>query len=75
MQDSNQPAFPVTEDHGVNSAFPGITIRDYFAAKAMQASISGHFAYHGLGSYWSPDDIARYAYDCADAMLEARQGE
>jgi hypothetical protein len=65
MQDSNQPAFPVTEDHGVNSAFPGITIRDYFAAKALVGLIHRRF----------PLDAAQEAYEYADAMLKARQGE
>jgi hypothetical protein len=54
--------------------FEGLTVRDYFAAKAMQASIDGHFAHYGHeGGYWSPADIASYAYECADAMLKARQ--
>jgi hypothetical protein len=45
----------------------GMTLRDYFAAKAMH-------------SYWSDPDVvgnldtaAAWAYDMADAMLEARK--
>jgi hypothetical protein len=46
-----------------------MTLRDYFAAKAMQ-------------SYWSDPTVAgdlktaaAWAYDMADAMLKARDGQ
>lgn len=66
------PAFPViTPDMPVNGS-PGISVRDYFAAKAMGGIIS---AYH------RPDDIcmckellAEAAYKVADAMLKERAG-
>lgn len=52
------------------NAFPaefndGMTLRDYFAAKAMQ----------GIQSRvnWDTAAIARLAYEQADAMLEARK--
>jgi hypothetical protein len=66
-KETGGPAFPSTEDHGLNSGMPGMTLRDYFAAKAMQADISrvGHYAHKG--------DPARLAYQMADAMLEARK--
>ena len=55
------PAFPY------GTAFAGMTLRDYFAAKAMQA-------------YWSDPAVAgdhktaaAWAYDMADAMLKARE--
>ena len=41
---------------------PGLTIRDYFAAKAMQALAQGNYF----------DATARQAYMIADAMLKAR---
>lgn len=50
---------------------PGMTLRDYFAAKAMQAQLTAFWAmetHHG----WSHDEIAREAYLLADAMLAAR---
>ena len=47
-----------------------MTMRDYFAAKAMQA-IVGHT--HGYETA-SPPDIARGAYAMADAMEAARKG-
>ena len=58
------PAFPV-EQHDKD----GMTLRDYFAAKAMQ----------GMVNYgpWSDNQdrmqIAESAYKMADAMLEARE--
>lgn len=51
---------------------PGMTLRDYFAAKAMQ-SILGHLA-HGI----RPQDcivMAEDAYTVADAMLKAREAK
>lgn len=55
-------------------AVGGMSLRDYFAAKAMQAYLSGHIAHHGHESYWPPNDIATEAYGVADAMLKAREG-
>lgn len=56
------PAFP--RDHA-NDGHNGMTLRDYFAAKAMQALIPIHRA--------EPDfDMMKSAYRYADAMLEAR---
>ncbi|MCY1277858.1 hypothetical protein D9M68_791380 [compost metagenome] len=64
MQAGQESAFPVVwpDDKGVQ--FYGITIRDYFAAKAMQALCSGGYARHA--------ELAADAYSLADAMLEAR---
>ena len=49
-----------------------MTLRDYFAAKAMHAAIA-----KPSGSYSVPPpstrDIAEYAYRMADAMLIARE--
>ena len=64
------PAFPCEWDYiGSNrEAANGMTLRDYFAAKAMQALITGT-------SMWREEDdieLARVAYGLADTMLEAR---
>jgi hypothetical protein len=53
-------------------AFPdehksGMSLRDYFAAKAMQ----GVMACNGV--YDDEKKLARWCYEQADAMLEARQ--
>lgn len=62
------PAFPVPsllhdED------FNGMSLRDYFAAKAMQAIVATvpHLA------EVNPVHVAEEAYEYADAMLNARQ--
>lgn len=59
----NNPAFPV--DQGV--LYKGMTLRDYFAAKAMQAIITTH-------KLEDCDDfvVARNAYQLADFMLKER---
>lgn len=43
----------------------GMTLRDYFAAMAMQAILTN------VEMFW--DDAAPLAYEYADAMLEARK--
>lgn len=46
-----------------------MTLRDYFAAKAMQgAIISNNREFDDMGD----SDIAEYSYALADAMLAAR---
>ena len=72
------PAFPVSTSNtytghqdGPNTwQFPGATLRDYFAAKAMQGLLA-----QSCGTALGSDPIhgAQYAYQMADAMLEARK--
>lgn len=38
----NEPAFPNEGFNGWGEPFKGMTLRDYFAAKAMQAIIAGN---------------------------------
>ena len=64
MKDKNTPAFPfVAEDHTGMMINMGMTLRDYFAAKAMQA-LAEKYSHEG--------DVSRNAYKIADAMLKAR---
>ena len=60
-KDTGGPAFPF------GTAFSGMTLRDYFAAKAMQADMMDGI--HENDFAWS----AARAYKMADAMLEARK--
>lgn len=64
------PAFPAWELNGHGrqemTCF-GMSLRDYFAAKAMAAIIP-----EATGKDWE-HDAATAAYIVADAMLEARQ--
>lgn len=65
------PAFP-TEAVSVydTSRYQGMTLRDYFAAKAMQGILAGdHPITHGHNPL---DVVAEVAYEQADAMIKAR---
>ena len=71
------PAFPVQsvyiEDQQTNSQ--GMTLRDYFAAKAMLGFITNDNLLREAAHYLSEGSeysIAKLAYDQADAMLKAR---
>ena len=46
----------------------GMTLRDYFAAKAMQEMITGTY----MWADHEDEDLARCAYELADAMIEER---
>jgi hypothetical protein len=45
-----------------------MTLRDYFAAKAMQGICAS-----GPSHEWSNSRLSAEAYDLADAMLKARE--
>ena len=70
------PAFPTTEANYTNMEpfGDGMSIRDYFAAKAMQGLITT-YPYDLDADYVSDGfpGIARRAYTMADAMMEARE--
>ena len=69
MSNTGGPAFPqfVISNFGAHVE-GGMTLRDYFAAKAMQGFVSD--------PDWRvdmmPNETARAAYTQADAMLKAR---
>ena len=68
-------AFPYAAVHGCNGEY-GMTLRDYFAAKAMQTILASQYEdgiYVGDLDNDSEDVCAISAYKMADAMLEARQ--
>ena len=68
------PAFPTPRYERGDMYSLGMTLRDYFAAKAMQAATSGHIGHYGHEiNHWQVKDIASYAYEMADAMLKARE--
>jgi hypothetical protein len=71
----NEPAFPqsdpiANEFHEKFGTDRGMTLRDYFAAKAMQNFLST--VGWNSDQKWF-DEIAVGAYRMADAMLKARQ--
>lgn len=53
---------------GASQQFAGMTLRDYFAAKALQG-----FAASTARNNPTTDQIAQAAYALADAMLRARE--
>ena len=73
MSDYNKTggtAFPLVIDESTTEHSEGMTLRDYFAAHAMQGfSANSEFAYE------STNTIARWAFSQADSMLEARRSK
>ena len=64
----NIPAFPAPA--GVSHITEqGMTLRDYFAAKAMQ----GFAAMSDVDGFSSVEEMAKMSYKWADAMLKVRQ--
>lgn len=70
------PAFPSQVDMydgKTQGAVRGMTLRDYFAAKAMAAHIMRHPVDVGGTDYPFDETMAEWAYAQADQMLKARQ--
>jgi hypothetical protein len=72
MKDIPALAFPHKWEatDGTTIIAKGMTLRDYFAAKAMQATVNAWIQ----NSVYPPTDmdVAENAYAIADAMMEAR---
>ncbi|MEJ3963079.1 hypothetical protein [Citrobacter braakii] len=80
-KETGGPAFPhvvryVSPDTYENLTHGGMTLRDYFAAKAMQGllanTLMGDASLHARAPDWLAD-ISVGAYEFADAMLRARE--
>jgi len=69
---TNPPAFPSSVDDGETVKYMlGMSVRDYFAARAMQGLMSrvwGDMPAEELFNIW-----ATSSYALADAMLKARE--
>lgn len=61
----NPDAFPCDNK---SEGYSGMSLRDYFAAKAMQSVMVGE----GYRMYHTPEDLAQLSYLMADAMLKQR---
>ncbi len=76
MSDNQESAFPSTfKSLGPEEAQVhrwGMTLRDYFAAKAMQGLITSRHTDYENGWY-AEAEVAKSAYAMADEMLEARK--
>ena len=71
-QDNGGPAFPMPD----RAERGGMSLRDYFAAKAMQSVLDGSWPDLQLspqGGLSPVENSAVFAYQIADAMLKARQ--
>lgn len=71
------PAFPGVE-HALDPrttgfmGYSGMTLRDYFAAKAMQGLLSGQYAGTDSSQY-NFTEVITEAYGIADAMLVEKE--
>jgi len=63
------PAFPRNHD---SDGHNGMTLRDYFAAKAMQSFLLSCF---DEGQLSVSEAIAKLSYEVADGMLRAREAK
>lgn len=63
------PAFPITDPCQAG----GMTLRDWFAGKAMAACVSACQGDTRLPGETQSELIARRSYELADAMLKARE--
>ena len=63
-QDNGGPAFPGPVMKPLENYYPGLTLRDYFAASVTQTMVLRHPNY---------SEAAKHAYAIADAMLKARK--
>lgn len=59
-------AFPKESDNWTERQ-SGMSMRDYFAAKAMQGTLT-----NPEWNHWSTEQHVAYAYEVADAMLAQR---
>lgn len=81
MSDTGGSAFPTLEaNYETKWADSGMTLRDYFAAKAMQGDWAAQSDSNGVGLFvnatMTDSDLqmsAGFFYRMADAMMEARK--
>ena len=77
------PAFEYVESYKQMMAVGGMSLRDYFAAKAMQSHLAAQWEkFYRLPEdeseknpfeIFDTTDMTEMAYEVADAMLKARQ--
>lgn len=78
LKEGGQPAFPVqASDFGGHGTCFGLTIRDYFAAKAMNGYLANAWQAKELDDTGDSSGeqmriVAEISYAMADAMLAAR---
>ena len=79
MMNDGGPAFPVSDEQSDDglSASKGMSLRDFFAAGAMQGWLASwpSPAAHPAISLNGASSIARLSYAIADAMIAEREAE
>lgn len=58
-------AFPIDVKTATYESFQGMDLRDYFAAKVISGLMAN-------GEAYNIRELSKYAYELADAMMEAR---
>lgn len=66
------PAFPFSGEPGVEPGCSGMTLRDYFAAKAMPMIAAEIYSWKQQIEEPIQEITAKMAYEMADAMIKAR---
>ena len=73
---NDTPAFPrpasEAHQHGMHKPQEGMTLRDYFAAKALVGLLDAALVAadeHDIDK----EDVCMYCYEWADAMMKARE--
>ena len=67
-KDDGGPAFPQLEPNSAYFNATGMSLRDWFAGQALAGAIDRWLEVRG-----SDKEISGWAYEIADAMLEARK--
>jgi len=72
-KETSGPAFPTNSTHhdGYYGGL-GMTLRDYFAAKAMQGFLSREDVFNFEMYKQDPWRVAAWSYEAADAMIAER---
>lgn len=72
------PAFPVVFEHSDGQCISeqhGMSLRDYFAAKAMQGELAAQAGHMQISTDSDVNWLAENSYRIADAMLRAREAK
>lgn len=67
------PAFPYATKQLGKENLPGMTLRDYFAAKALQGFLARDDVFNFEMFKQDPWRVAAWSYEAANAMLAERE--
>jgi len=72
-QHSWLPAFPTSEEHGSSEGYPGMTLRDYFAAKALSGLIGRDWSHTKGEDEEIIAGMVKSSYTIANLMMIERE--